>query len=91
MQIDVLRCETVAGVSNELVVYALVYNLARRVMVAASRCQRVPVDRISFVDALRWLAEARLGEAVPRLVVNPDRADRVEPRVRKRQAVSQAH
>jgi hypothetical protein len=57
-------------------------------MLEASRRQDVPVDRISFVDALRWLAEARPGVALPTLVVNPDRADRVEPRVRKRRPKS---
>lgn len=84
MKMDVLRCETVAGVSKELLMYALAYNLVRLVMVEASRRQGVSVDRISFVDALRWLAEARPGESLPALVVNPDRRDRVEPRVRKR-------
>ena len=84
MKMDVLRCETVAGVSKELLMFALVYNLVRLVMVEASRRQGVAVDRISFVDALRWLCEARPGVALPKLVVNPDRADRVEPRVRKR-------
>ena len=84
MKMDVLRCETVAGVSKELLMFALVYNLVRVVMVEASRRQGVPVDRLSFVDALRWLSEARAGEALPKLVVNPDRADRYEPRVRKR-------
>jgi hypothetical protein len=84
MNMDVLRCETVAGVSKELMMYALVYNLIRLVMWEASRRQGVAVDRISFVDALRWLASARPGEALPKLVVNPDRPDRVEPRVRKR-------
>jgi hypothetical protein len=62
----------------------LVYNLVRLVMLEASQRQGVAVERISFVDALRWLAEARPGETLPRLVVNPDRPDRVEPRVRKR-------
>jgi hypothetical protein len=80
----VLRCETVAGVSKELMMYALVYNLVRLVMVEAARRQGVAVDRISFVDALRWLTTARPGERLPRLVVNPDRPNRVEPRVRKR-------
>jgi len=84
MKMDILRCETVAGVSKELLMFALVYNLVRLVMLEASRRQGVPVDRISFVDALRWLTEARPGVALPKLVVNPDRADRVEPRVRKR-------
>jgi hypothetical protein len=84
MKMEVLRCETVAGVSKELLMFALVYNLVRVVMLEASRCQGVPVDRISFIDALRWLMEARPGVALPKLVVNPDRSDRVEPRVRKR-------
>lgn len=84
MKMDVLRCETVAGVGKELVMFGLVYNLVRLVMLEASSRQGVEVDRISFVDALRWLAEARLGEKLPQLVVNPDRADRIEPRVRKR-------
>jgi hypothetical protein len=81
---DVLRCKTVAGVGKELLMFALVYNLVRVVMLEASVRQGVPVERISFVDALRWLCEARAGVALPKLVVNPDRADRVEPRVRKR-------
>jgi DDE family transposase len=84
MKMEVLRCETVTGVSKELLMFALVYNLVRLVMLEASRRQEVAVDRISFGDALRWLKEARPGVALPKLVVNPDRADRVEPCVRKR-------
>ena len=83
MKMDVLRCETVAGVSKELLMYAMAYNLVRLVMLEASRRQGVAVDRIRFVDALRWPAEARPGEPLPELVVNPDRRDRVSPRVRK--------
>ncbi len=84
MKMEVLRCKTVDGVSKELLMFALVYNLVRLVMLEASRRQDVTMDRISFVDALRWLTEARPGAALPKLVVNPDRAGRVEPRVRKR-------
>lgn len=84
MKMDVLRCETVVGVSKELLMFALVYNLVRLVMLEASHRQNVPVERISFVDALRWLTEARPGATLPNLVINPDRADRVEPRARKR-------
>jgi Transposase DDE domain len=84
MKMDVLRCETVAGVTKELLMFALVYNLVRLVMLEASHRQNVPVERISFVDALRWLTEARPGAALPKLVVNPDRANRVEPRLTKR-------
>ena len=42
MKMDVLRCETVAGVSKELLMFALVYNLVRLVMLEASRRQGVP-------------------------------------------------
>jgi hypothetical protein len=84
MKMEVLRCETVAGVNKELLMFALVYNLVRLVMLEASRRQAVPVDRISFVDALRWLTEARPGVELPNLVVNPDREGRAEPRVLKR-------
>jgi Transposase DDE domain len=84
MKMDVLRCKTVDGVLKELMVYGIVYNLVRVVMGEAARRQRVAVDRISFIDALRWLLEAKPGEATPRLVVNPSRPGRVEPRVRKR-------
>jgi hypothetical protein len=84
LKMDILRCETWRGVWKELLVFVIVYNLVRRVMLEASRQQAVEPDRISFVDALRWLREARRGEAVPRLRVNPQRRGRVEPRVRKR-------
>ena len=72
MKMDVLRCETVAGVSKEMLMFALVYNLVRLVMLEASRRQNVPVERISFVEALRWLTEARPGAALPKLVVNTE-------------------
>jgi Transposase DDE domain len=88
MKMDVLRCETVAGVSKELAMFALTYNLVRLVMLESSRRQGVPVDRISFIDALRWLAEARPGATLRKLVVNRERAGRAEPRVRKRRPKS---
>jgi hypothetical protein len=84
MKMDVLKCKTVVGVLKELTVYAIVYNLVRVVMVEAARRQGVDVERVSFVDALRWLAEAKPGDDLPELVVNPERPGRYEPRVRKR-------
>ena len=84
MKMDVLRCETVPGVMKELTMFALVYNLVRVVMWEAARRQEVDVDRISFVDALRWLCSDEAGEPLPKLIVNPLRPDRIEPRVRKR-------
>jgi hypothetical protein len=46
--------------------------------------QDVAAERISFIDAWRWLRHAQPGEALPDLVVNPERPGRAEPRVRKR-------
>ena len=46
--------------------------------------QHLSIERISFIDALRWLRA--LGTEVPSgaLLVNPIRPHRVEPRVKKR-------
>lgn len=84
MKMDVLKCKTVQGVLKELQVFALIYNLIRQVMLEAAGRQRVDVRRISFIDALRWLQTARPGDDLPRLVVNPSRPNRLEPRVCKR-------
>lgn len=83
---DVLKCETEAGVLKELTAFALVYNLVRVAMCEAARRQGVSPDRISFVDALRWLSSAPPGDPLPRLIVNPSRPDRIEPRCLKRRA-----
>ena len=84
MKMDVLKCKTVDGVLKELTMYAVAYNLVRLVMCEASVRQGVEVDRISFIDALRWLKDGEEGAAMPELVVNPARPGRAEPRVRKR-------
>lgn len=84
LHMEVLRCKTVDGVHKELHVFALVYNLARVVLGAAARRQGKPIGRLSFVDAVRRLRSAKAGERLAKLVVNPDRPDRVEPRVVKR-------
>jgi hypothetical protein len=84
MGMDVLRCQTVEGVRKELTIYALVYNLTRLVMLKAAGQQRIDVERVSFVDALRWLADACRRVSPLRLTTNPHRPHRQEPRVRKR-------
>jgi hypothetical protein len=78
-----VKCRTEDGVRKELAVYCLVYNLVHAVMLEAARRQRVTPDRISFLDAARWLQNAEPGEELPDLVVNPRRPDRHEPRVIK--------
>jgi hypothetical protein len=84
MKMDVLRCQTVRGIEKELTMFLLVYNLVRMTVLEAAQRQGVPPERISFVDALRWLATAKPGDELPDLVVNPLRPGRHEPRVRKR-------
>jgi len=86
MKMDVLKCKSVDGVLKELAVFVLVHNLVRLVMLKAAAGQRVPVDRISFVDALRWLRDARGRDTSPTLMVNPKRAGRIEPRAIKRRS-----
>ena len=84
MKMDVLRCQTVYGIEKELTMFLLVYNLVRMTILTAAQQQGVPPERISFVDALRWLATAKPGDELTQLVVNPARPRRIEPRVRKR-------
>lgn len=81
--LDVLHCKTPDGVEKEIVMFALVYNLVRAVMLAEAEQRHVPPDRISFADALRHLTWPLLHTDAP-LVINPLRPGRIEPRVRKR-------
>jgi hypothetical protein len=53
-------------------------------MLEAARRQEVPVSRISFADAYKWLRHARPGDVLPALIVNPHRPGRIEPRCIKR-------
>jgi hypothetical protein len=84
MHMDILRCKSVAGVQREVTMYALVYNLVRLVMLEAARRQEVPIERISFVDAVRWLAAAVQGHPPLELRIIPLRPGRFEPRAVKR-------
>jgi hypothetical protein len=84
LKMDVLHCQTLPGVLKELALFVTVYNLVRRVMNEAAKRQGVPVQRISFIDALRWLCEARPGEELPHLKLIRERPGRAEPRVKKR-------
>ena len=81
-----VKSQTPDGVRKELAVYCLVYNLVRRVMCRAANRQGTTPDRISFIDALRWLLSADTatpGAEVTSLVINPRREGRHEPRVIK--------
>lgn len=84
MGMDVLRCKTADGVLKEMMMFAMAYNLVCVVIRQAATQQNVPSDRISFVDALRWLQTWTPGKALIPLIVNPLRPGRIEPRVVKR-------
>jgi DDE family transposase len=83
MKMDVLHCKTVEGVLKELAVFALAYNLVRSVTMESAQLQGVEPDRVSLVDAVRWLIGVEEADASV-LVLNPSRPGRVEPRVVKR-------
>jgi hypothetical protein len=79
-----VKSQTPDGVRKELAVYCLVYNLVRNIMLKAAVRQNTTPDRISFIDALRWLLSAATpGQDVTPLVINPRREGRHEPRVIK--------
>lgn len=81
--LKVLHSQTVAGVRKELLAFSLVYNLVRAVMLKTAAQRDVAPDRVSFIDALRWLrAPWDAGQSAP-LIINPLRPGRFEPRVRK--------
>ena len=84
MGMDVLRCQRADGVRKEMLMFALVYNLVCCVIYKAAHRQGVPPDRISFIDALRWLRASSPGDELIELIVNPYRPGRFEPRVVKR-------
>lgn len=83
MGMDAVHCHSVEGVLKELTMFALVYNLVRLTMHAAAERQQTPVERLSFIDALRWLMHADANTPLTEIRVNPHRPDRFEPRVIK--------
>jgi hypothetical protein len=88
MKMDQLKCQTADGVMKELMVYTLVYNMVRAAMTLAAERQRVAdANRISFIDALRYLCSllsAHPSGSMPALIVNRPRPGRWCPRVLKR-------
>jgi hypothetical protein len=81
---DRLHCQSVLGVQKEMAMFCLVYNLVRLAMGLAAQAQHICIDQISFKAALRWLSMAANLNECPRLLVNPRRHSRVEPRALKR-------
>jgi hypothetical protein len=88
MKMDVLHCQTTLGVLKELTVFAIVSNLVRMVMCHSAMLQHIGVERISFLDALRWLGAPNTGIPLRASIGNPTRPHRVEPRVKKQRPKS---
>lgn len=80
---DILKCKTLDGVRKERLVFLLVYNLIRVLMLNAAQRQGVNVNRVSFADTLAWLRHGDLN-APANLKINPLRPGRLEPRALKR-------
>jgi hypothetical protein len=85
---EVLHCKTGTGALKELTVFVIVYNLIRMVMCQSATLQHIGVERISVVDALRWLSAPSTGRPLVALIVNTIRPHWVEPRVKKRRPTS---
>jgi hypothetical protein len=83
-----VHCKTVPGVLKELTVFTIVYNLIRMVIWQSAELQHTAVERISFLDALRWLSAPGTGMPLEALIIIPVRLNRVEPRVKKRRPKS---
>lgn len=83
LRLETLKCHRVDGVLKELTMLALVYNMVRAVMQEAAQQRGVPIQRISFTDAWRWL-QAQSPIPLSQLAINPSRPHRSEPRAIKR-------
>jgi hypothetical protein len=81
---NVLKCKSLEGIRKERLVFLLVYNLIRILMLGAAQRQQVNVNRLSFADTLAWLRWGDL-TSPPEFKINPVRSGRLEPRVIKRQ------
>jgi hypothetical protein len=83
MGLDILKCKTVDGISKELAIFAMIYNMVMAIRYQCANNMEIPPSRISFIDILRHV---RLnGFTLPEtVIVNPKRPDRWNPRVVKR-------
>ena len=53
-------------------------------MFESARCRKENVERIGFLDALRWFLNPVPGGDPNDILITPQRPDRIEPRVIKR-------
>jgi hypothetical protein len=84
MKMAVRHGQPVLGVHTELRIVAILDHRVRLVILQAAKRQEVGVERISFLDALRWRRAPDTGVPLEALCLNPTRPHRGEPRVKKR-------
>jgi hypothetical protein len=85
-RMNALKSHSVDGVIKELIMYLIVWNLVRATMARFAERAGVSVWRVSFLDAVRWLCALLTPERPTelRLLINPERPGRWEPRKLKR-------
>jgi len=85
-KMNALKSRSAAGVIKELMMYLIVWNLVRLTMAKFAAAAGVSVWRVSFLDATRWLCVLLQAQrpAELKLLINPDRPGRWEPRKLKR-------
>ncbi len=87
MGLDILKCKTVDGISKELAIFAMIFNMVMSIRYRAGQLQGVCASRLSFIDILRQVC--LFGFIVPdTVIVNPYRPERWQPRVVKRRPKS---
>ncbi len=87
MGLDILKCKTVDGISKELTIFAMIYNMVMSIRYRAAQLMDAPPSRLSFIDILRQVC--LFGFVVPEtVIVNPYRPERWQPRVVKRRPKS---
>jgi hypothetical protein len=85
-KMNTLKCQDVQGVIKELIMFLIVWNLVRMTMAKFAQQIGVSVWRVSFIDTVRALQTLLQGPQPTevKLLVNPDRPGRWEPRKLKR-------
>jgi hypothetical protein len=84
MNMNVLKSKSLDGIYKELLCYCIVYNIVRAVMLNAAIARNVPQERVSFIDALRWIAASSPPNTLQQIRLVHCRPNRFEPRKKKR-------
>jgi hypothetical protein len=83
LKMNHLTAKSVDGVKKQILAFVILYNLVRSLMKTAAKNQRVPPDRISFIDTVTALLWHTINSPMPKLRVNPKQKRPSEPRARK--------